>query len=291
MLGLRQMPMGGAMRESFCVDVGDADELGGWRSGSGAPVLTLHGGPGLSFSYLDAMIDDIGSGYDVATYQQRGLPPSTPRCPLDIAEAVDDAVRVLDHLGWDKAWVVGHSWGGHLLLHLAAARPDRLLGGLAVDPLGGVGDGGLAAFEAAMTDRATDEVRARLEEMDRTTEKDRPGDDAMREQLSLMWPGYFADPSTAPPMPEIGVSAVAYSTLMEAALEHLPFLEGALPTLETPIGFLAGSMSPLPVDISTRMTAERIPQSWVEVADGAGHFPWYERPGSVRRALDRLTRR
>jgi pimeloyl-ACP methyl ester carboxylesterase len=32
--------------------------------------------------------------------------------------------------------VVGHSWGGHLALHLLLAHPDRLLGVVAVDPLG-----------------------------------------------------------------------------------------------------------------------------------------------------------
>jgi hypothetical protein len=39
-----------AFRESFIVGAG---WLGGWLAGSGVPVLLLHGGPGLSFSYLD----------------------------------------------------------------------------------------------------------------------------------------------------------------------------------------------------------------------------------------------
>ena len=47
-------------------------------------------------------------------------------------------------------------------------------------------------------------------------------------------------------------------------------------------------LRPLLLEVSTMMTADRIPPSWVEVAQGAGHFPWHERPGSVRRALDRL---
>ena len=49
-----------------------------------------------------------------------------------------DAVAVMDALGWDKAWVIGHSWGGHLAMHLAAARPDRVLGMVALDALGAV---------------------------------------------------------------------------------------------------------------------------------------------------------
>jgi len=32
--------------------------------------------------------------------------------------------------------LVGHSWGGHLVLRVAATRADRLLGVLSVDPIG-----------------------------------------------------------------------------------------------------------------------------------------------------------
>ena len=34
--------------------------------------------------------------------------------------------------------------------------------------------------------------------------------------------------------------------------------------------------------------AARIPGAWVEVVPGAGHFPWLDVPGCVRRALRRL---
>jgi pimeloyl-ACP methyl ester carboxylesterase len=62
--------------------------------------------------------------------------------PLDIDRAMEDVDAVLDALGWERAWIVGHSWGGHLVVHLLVARPERMLGGLAVDPVGAVGDGG-----------------------------------------------------------------------------------------------------------------------------------------------------
>ena len=44
--------------------------------GEGQPVLVLHGGPGLSYEYLDELAADIGDGYCVAAFQQRGLAPS-----------------------------------------------------------------------------------------------------------------------------------------------------------------------------------------------------------------------
>ena len=56
---------------------------------------------------------------------------------------------------------VGHSWGGQLALHVAEALPDRLLGVLAVDPLGSVGDGRWPEFDQEMLRRTPEAVRER----------------------------------------------------------------------------------------------------------------------------------
>jgi pimeloyl-ACP methyl ester carboxylesterase len=67
---------------------------------------------------------------------QRGTPPSQVGPPYTIESHVADAVAVLDSFGLERAWAIGHSWGGHLALHLALANPERLLGLVLVDPLG-----------------------------------------------------------------------------------------------------------------------------------------------------------
>ncbi len=77
-------------RKAFTVDAGTAGQLGGWKAGAGAQVLVLHGGPGLSFNYLEGLTGDTGSGYEVTTYQQRGLAQSSTSCPVDVAQEVDD---------------------------------------------------------------------------------------------------------------------------------------------------------------------------------------------------------
>ena len=144
----------------------DGGPLGGWIQGTGPPVLLLHGGPGLNHTYLDSLGAELDTEFQVASYQQRGLEPSTLEGPFTVAQSIEDAVAVLDGLGWPRAWVVGHSWGGHLALRLAAERPERLLGALAVDPIGVVGDGGHAAFEAEMSARTPLARRRRAEELD-----------------------------------------------------------------------------------------------------------------------------
>ena len=106
----------------------DGPLIAGRRAGSGPPVLLLHGGPGLGFDYLRGLADELAQENDVAWYQQRGLAPSAAEGPYTVATDVDDARRVLDALGWDKAWVVGHSWGGHLAMHVVEALPERYSG-------------------------------------------------------------------------------------------------------------------------------------------------------------------
>jgi pimeloyl-ACP methyl ester carboxylesterase len=44
----------------------------------------------------------------------------------------------------------------------------------------------------------------------------------------------------------------------------------------------------MPLAASTD-AADRIPDAWVEIVDGAGHFVWVEAPGAVRASLRRLT--
>jgi len=265
-----------------------AGALGGWARGDGLPVLLLHGGPGLSFDYLDWLADEIGPGYRVAAFQQRGLEPSTTEGPFDMATAVGDVVTVLDAFGWEQALVLGHSWGGHLLLHVAAVAPERLLAALAVDTLGGVGDGGEAAFDAELFARTPQADRERAAELDELALRGEGTPADISESARLLWPAYFASREAAPPFMDLRFSIPAYAGLWDALKAALPELEGALAGIRVPFGFVAGGASPMPTEASTG-TAAAIPGAWVEVVPGAGHFAWHEQPGCVRAALDRLS--
>ena len=109
-------------RETFEAPV-DGGVLAGYVDGEGPPVLVLHGGPGLTVSIVDGLVADLLPAYRVATFQQRGIEPSTTEGEFTIDEAVADVGAVLDHLGWDRAYVVGSSWGGHLAFWCAAQVP------------------------------------------------------------------------------------------------------------------------------------------------------------------------
>ena len=252
-------------------------------------MLLLHGGPGLGFDYLRGLAEELAEENDVAWYQQRGQEPSAEEGPYTVAADVADARRVLDALGWEQAYVVGHSWGGHLAIHVAKAMPERLLGVLAVDPLGSVGDGRWPEFDEEMFRRTPEDVRERARELDELAMAGKADDTLALEGMRLVWPAYFADPEQAPPMPELRISSARSGAMVPSIQAELPALEAGLPGIRVPVGFVHGSRSPMPLGASTDC-AHRIPGAWVEVVEGAGHFIWVEAPGAVRASLRRLTR-
>jgi pimeloyl-ACP methyl ester carboxylesterase len=257
--------------------------LGGWvRPGGTQRALLLHGGPAIGFEYLDDVLTEL-DGWTVASFQQRGLPPSTPEGPFDMATAVTDIAAVLDELGWnDGTYLIGHSWGGHLALHAARSLAARLAGVLAVDPIGVIGDGGNQEFEDELLRRTPPSDRARVEEIG-DTDDDELADEALR----LLWPSYFADPESAPPYKSLPMSQAAFFGLLRDTDELRPELEAALPALTVPLGIVMGAGSPIPRSAGAEVV-DRVPGAWLDVVPNAGHFVWLEAPGAVRRALDRL---
>jgi pimeloyl-ACP methyl ester carboxylesterase len=265
----------------------DTGELSGWVAGEGPRVLAVHGGPGMNYDYLDDAVQELAARYRVATFQQRGLAPSTEHGEFTVAEAVADIAAVLDGLGWDTAYLMGHSWGGHLVFHAAAAIPGRLSGVLSVDPLGAVGDGGAEAFGAEMLARVPEADRERARALD---EKDTAGESTPDEELeafSLFWPSYFADPAGAPSMPHVEFCQPASQGLWADLATRLPELESSLPSITVPFGVVVGQLSPMPPSAGTD-SAARIPGAWSQVEPGAGHFVWHEAPGCLLAAMDRL---
>jgi pimeloyl-ACP methyl ester carboxylesterase len=113
-------------------------------------------------------------------------------------------------------------------------------------------------------------------------------DELTLEGMRLVWPAYFADPEGAPSMPELRIASERSAEMVPSIQAELPALEAGLSSIRVRVGFVHGSLSPMPLAASTD-GAERIPGAWLEVIEGAGHFIWVEAPGAVRAALRRLT--
>jgi pimeloyl-ACP methyl ester carboxylesterase len=159
---------------------------------------------------------------------------------------------------------------------------------LAVDPLGIVGDGGMAGFEAEIIARTPKESRDRARELDERAMAGEGTPEEALESLNMVWPAYFADPRHAPPMPQMRISVEAYSGIIEEVTKGTEKSAAALARGEVPYGVIAGAGSPMPWGQAARATAELSPSSFLAVVPAAGHFPWLEVPGCVRDAALRL---
>ncbi|MBW8749960.1 MAG: alpha/beta hydrolase [Propionibacteriales bacterium] len=100
-----------------------ADQL--WvddTGGPGVPLVLLH--PGIMDSTIwDATLPLLGD-HRVVRFDRRGFGRS-PRA-TEPFNAMADLVTVLDHLGADRAHLVGNSMGGETSLALAVTQPDRV---------------------------------------------------------------------------------------------------------------------------------------------------------------------
>ena len=254
----------------------------GYVTGSGPAVLLLHGGPGMT-DYMQSLLPEL-DGFRAALFQQRGVAPSTLAAPFDVPTLREDVIDVLDTLGWEAPAMIGHSWGGHLLLHLLAVTPTRVGSALAVDPLGAVGDGGVAAFEAELLRRLPEATVARLMELE-DVEATRALTLAENlEAMEIAWPGYFSSLQGAQPIPQTGHAPSDESWASIRA--ELPGLAERLRNCTVPTRFVHGALDPLPVTASTDIA--ELMGAPVDVLPGNGHFPWLEDPGCVRRSLDQL---
>jgi pimeloyl-ACP methyl ester carboxylesterase len=250
----------------------------------------LHGGPGLS-DYTEGLAAELGSMFDTIRYQQRGLAPTTLRGPYTVESHVADAIDLLNALQIDRAWMIGSSWGGHLAMHIAVAHPDRLLGLIALDPLGAVGDGGMQEMGKRVTERISAADLQRAEELDRRVLGGELSDEAALESFRLIWPSYFASPRSVVPMPPMRLSARCYSETFKSIAEHFQkgTLEHGLPRYRGTAIFVHGRESNLPVSAS-QVSAALIPGSSVTILDDCGHFAWMEKPGLIAQTLRQIRR-
>lgn len=98
------------------------------------PILIVHGLSYFSYDWLETA-REIGLERDVVCMDMRGFGDSDWSAQKDysVPTMAADLVRLLDHLGWGKAVLVGHSMGGRSATCAAARHPERVAGLVLID--------------------------------------------------------------------------------------------------------------------------------------------------------------
>jgi 3-oxoadipate enol-lactonase len=95
------------------------------RAGSGPPVLFIGGTGGDLRAKPNVLDGPLVQRFEVLAYDQRGQGRSDkPDEPCTMADYAEDAAGLLEHVGWQRAHVVGVSFGGMVAQELAIRRPD-----------------------------------------------------------------------------------------------------------------------------------------------------------------------
>jgi pimeloyl-ACP methyl ester carboxylesterase len=141
------------------------------HEGQGDPILLIHG---FASSHAVNWVNTLWvktltrAGYRAIAFDNRGHGESEKLydpVAYDSYRMAEDGRRLLDHLGIERADVMGYSMGARITAHMALASPDRmrsvLLGGLGIHLVEGVGlPLGIAdAMEAPSADTLQDPMQ------------------------------------------------------------------------------------------------------------------------------------
>lgn len=257
----------------------------------GRLVLLLHGFPQTSWSWRGVWPALAEAGLRVVAPDQRGYSPGARPAGIDayrMPHLVSDVLGMLDHLGAERADVVGHDWGAAVAWQLAARHPDRVRTLTAVSV-----PHPLAFVEALRTDP---DQRARSQYM-------KDWQDAGATERAMLDGGLEQVFGGIP-----GVAAERYLTLLRqpgaltAALswyraQSRADLAGLAP-IRVPTLHVWSDGDPALGEVATRASAEHVEAAYrLEVLQGVSHWIPEQAPDRlaqlvlehVQRSADRLT--
>lgn len=95
--------------------------------GDGSPVLVLHGGS----AFIETMHNQITALADdhfvvAPDSRAHGRTSDADGVPLSYAQMADDMIALMDHMGFEKADIVGWSDGGNIGIDMAIRYPTRV---------------------------------------------------------------------------------------------------------------------------------------------------------------------
>ena len=245
--------------------IGDRD-LYFERRGTGEPLLLIMGMAGHHNTWGEPFLEQLAENFDVVTFDNRGIGESTDvPGQFTIVELANDAVALLEHLGWETAHVMGISLGGMIAQELVLDVPEmvRTLV-IGCSYCGGEGStlgapGPMAMFEAMSTGDPEQAVRAGY--------------------LANLSPAYTADESHYAPFHDaaLSVAVPVDVVLRQAQAGFVHDTRARLHEISTPTLVMHGSGDQMLDYSNGTMIASLIPGARLVTLDDVGHLFWWER--------------
>lgn len=106
--------------------------------GTGAPIVVVHGGPGLDHRYLRPGLDALGTRNTIVYYDQRGTGRSSAELTassINLDSFVQDIDALRQVLGYNQISVLGHSFGALIAIEYAARHPEETRALILMNPV------------------------------------------------------------------------------------------------------------------------------------------------------------
>lgn len=244
------------------VDVGRI-ELYYERAGEGRPLLYING-TGADLRVKPNVLDGpLVNGFDVLTYDQRGLGRSAkPDVAYSTADYADDAAALMDWVGWKSARLIGVSFGGMVAQELALRHPGK------VERLVLACTSPRASFPLHEIQHLTGEARAKRLIPLGDTRRDSGWADAhpgSYAQIVAMAAAAVADPYACEPGRDMGARRQ-----LEARAAHDTW--DRLDQIRCPVMIAAGRYDGLALPETQERMASRIPNAALRFFEGGHSF-------------------
>ncbi len=238
----------------------------------GRPLLLIHGFTGSREDFGDWVEPLAREGWWVVAPDLRGHGDSHhlgEEAGYSLEAIAGDLEALIDHLGWERCCVVGHSMGGMAIQELAIASPQRLERLVLMDTHHGPPPGvGPDVVQAGVDLIRSDGLPALLELLDAFAAEPKPADARVRATR----PGYVEWNRSKLDRVDPAMYAAMALALVHRSDRLAELAELAVPTLvlvgEEDAGFLPAS----------RRMAAAIPGASLAVIPDAGHSPQFENP-------------
>ena len=276
------IPASGQVRYARNGDVRIAfADLGG---AGGDPLLLIMGLAVSRFWWPDSLVADfVDRGFHVAAYDQRDagqsahFPDTGTASPLAAVlhrsspaytaeDMTDDAVAVLDALGWESAHLFGHSMGGQLAQRTALRHPGRVRSITSSASL----PGDVGRLEAARYVRLG--TVARLARMKFPEGHDGDIALAVAATRAIASPAYPVDEQEVRRMAERDQVSGVRDTAAQSRQAGAKWHGGRLSQLRVPTLVLHGAQDPLLRPAAARRTAAAINGARLVILPGVGHY-------------------
>lgn len=240
--------------------------------GQGLPVVLLHAFP-MNRRMWEPQVRALRARHRVIAVDLRGHGGSdAPLWRYSMDEFADDVAGLLDHLGIERAVLVGLSMGGYILFAFWRRHAARV-----------------RALVFADTRATPDDEPGRAKRIAMAQAAHREGPQAVADAMMPI----LLSPASRTGRPDLVtlVREIIGSTPVSGilgdlmALHDRPDSRPTLPTIARPALVIVGEQDSGTPPSDARVIAEGIPGARLEVIPGAGHLSNLERPDLFNRAL------